>query len=100
MLELIRIVKADGWKLVFDGRTFDISSEDSKIMDLLKPSNNQTCIITDVTSDNAVCYIVKTESEVRVYSYPDNVLRITSSSNMNFFKKLSVGIPYYLIPIK
>lgn len=98
MLETIKIVKQDGWKLISGRKVYDISTADEGIMNILKPSNNQTCIITNLTSDNAICYFVKTDSAIQVYSYPDNMLLVSSDYYLDFFSKLEIGTKYYLIP--
>lgn len=100
MLRAIRIVKEkDQWKLIFDKREYHIGSQDSKVMNILKPKSDQVCVITDLTSENAVCYFLIEEDNFKVFSYPDDILRVTSQNNLGFFKKLKEGVKYYLIPV-
>lgn len=53
MLGTIRIVKEkdQSWKLIFNGNDYHIGTGDSGIMSILKPKDNQTCMITDLTSE-------------------------------------------------
>lgn len=101
MLEAIRIVKEkdQSWKLVFNGRDYHISTSDSGIMDILKPKDNQVCVITNWTSENAVCYFLIEDGHLKVFSLPDNQLRVSSNHYLNFFKGLNEGTKYYLIPV-
>lgn len=101
MVKTIKIVKSDSkWHLEFEGKTFPIKESDSWIMDLLKPTDNQTCIITDASSEGAVCYFVKRSGVLKVYSFPDEVLRIESDVNIIFFRALQNDVKYYLIPVQ
>lgn len=101
MLRTIRIVKEkdQSWKLIFNNHEYDISSGDSGIMDILKPKDNQVCMITDLTSENAVCYFLIEGRTFKVFSYPDDVLRVTSRHYLEFFRGLEEDTKYYLIPV-
>lgn len=100
MLRAIRIVKEkEQWKLIFDKSAYHIGSQDSKVMNILKPKSDQVCVITDLTSENAVCYFLIEGDNFKVFSYPDDILRVTSQNNLGFFKKLKEGVKYYLIPV-
>ena len=89
MVKTIKIVKSESkWHFEFEGKTFPIKESGSWIMDLLKPADNQTCIITDASSEGAVCYFVKSSGVLKVYSFPDEILRITSDVNIIFFRAL------------
>ena len=63
MVKTIKIVKANSkWHLEFDGKIYPIKESDSGIMDILKPSDNQICIITDTSNEDVkVDNIVMTE---------------------------------------
>ena len=101
MLRTIRIVKEkdQSWKLILDNKEYDISSGDSGIMDILTPKDNQVCMITDLTSENAVCYFIIEGRTLKVFSYPDEVLRVTSNRYLEFFGGFEKDVPYYLIPV-
>lgn len=101
MLGTIRIVKEkdQSWKLIFNNHEYHISTGNSGIMNILKPKDNQVCMITDLTSENAVCYFLIEDRHIKVFSLPDNQLRISSTYNLEFFKRLKEGIKYYLIPV-
>lgn len=98
MLRTIRIVKEkdQSWKLIFNNHEYDISSGDSGI---LKPKDNQVCMLTDLTSENAVCYFLLEGRAFKVFSYPDDVLRVTSTRYLEFFSGLEEDTKYYLIPV-
>lgn len=101
MVKTIKIVKEDSkWHLEFGGKKYPIKESDSGIMDILKPSDSQTCIITDASNEGALCYFIKESGELKVFTYPDDVLRVRSSVDIKFFSKLSEGVKYYLIPVK
>lgn len=101
MLGTIRIVKEkdQSWKLIFNNRNYHIDTSDSGIMNILKPQDNQVCVITDLTSENAVCYFLIEDEHIKVFSLPDNQLRISSNHYLEFFKGLNAGTKYYLIPV-
>lgn len=100
MVKTIKIVKSDSkWHLEFNGKKYPIKETDSKIMQVLKPSDNQTCIITDASSENAVCYFIKEDGVIKVFSYPEDVLYVESSVELQFFNSLKEGVKYYLIPV-
>ena len=102
MLGTIRIVKEkdQSWKLIFNDHDYHIGTGDSGIMSVLKPKDNQICMITDLTSENAVCYFLIEDGHIKVFSLPDNQLRVSSSHYLEFFKGLNEGVKYYLIPVQ
>lgn len=102
MLGTIRIVKEkdQSWKLIFNGNDYHIGTGDSGIMSILKPKDNQTCMITDLTSENAVCYFLIEDGHIKVFSLPDNQLRVSSSYYLEFFERLNEGVKYYLILVQ
>ena len=56
-------------------------------------------MITDLTSENAVCYFIIEGRTLKVFSYPDEVLRVTSNRYLEFFGGFEKDVPYYLIPV-
>ena len=101
MAKTIKIVKANSkWHVEFDVKIYPIKESDSGIMDILKPSDNQICIITDTSNEDALCYFLKEDGKLKIYTYPDEVLRIESTVDLGFFKKLTNGVKYYLIPVR
>lgn len=101
MLKTIKIIKSgDRWKLQFEGKSLLIGTSDDKIMKVLKPNDNQTCIITDLSSDGAICYFIVKDGFFRVYSYPDEVLYVEITTDLHFFKSLEEGVKYYLVPVE
>ena len=45
-------------------------------------------------------YFVKSSRVLKVYSFPDEILRITSDVNIIFFRALQNDVKYYLIPVQ
>lgn len=98
MLDIIRIVKtkSGSWYLSFKNKSYPIGKQDEGIISLLNPTDDQLCIITDLTSDKALLYFLKDNDGFHVYTYPDEELRITTSSS--FMPDLENNVKYYLIP--
>lgn len=101
MLGTIRIVKEknQSWKLILNGHEYHIGDGESGIMSFLKPKDNQVCVITDLTSENAVCYFLIENNALKVFSLPDNKLWVSTDYQMSFFKELNENVKYYLIPV-
>lgn len=101
MVKTIKIIKSDSkWHLEFNGKKYPISADDYKVIEALKPDDNQICIITDVSNIDAVCYFIKENGRLKVFSYPEEVIYVDTSVNLQFFKNLEEEVKYYLIPIR
>lgn len=98
MIDIIRIVKASSgsWHLSFRGKSYPINKKDEGIIKILNPSDDQLCIITDLSTTGALLYFLKDDSGFHVYTYPDNTLRVTTTSS--FLPGLEDNTKYYLIP--